>query len=399
MSSSRVSIVVPTVSAGEHIPPLLDSVAALNYPRELVETIVVDNRPTDASSRLLAERYPWAKELPQSENLGYAAAVNEGARAAGGELLALCNDDMRLDANWLRELVAAHDPAAGYHCAAGVILDWKGERVDFAGGFVNLHGFAGQEAFGEPIGSITIEEDRELPFACGGSMLIGRELFLELGGFDPVFFALLEDVDLGWRLRLAGHGVRLAAHARSFHRHGATTQTLLDAHERDFLFERNALVMLLKNVASANLPSFLAYALFLLGARAARSGRPDPPGLRAVDDVVGRLESVLRERDRVQGLRRRSDEELAALFGRPLLAAAADESYLAASALLVRLLRLDDLLPDEPGSRDETAELRQLLDAWRDRYGVGRSPLWHLRRAVAAALPEQLRRRRAHAPY
>jgi GT2 family glycosyltransferase len=374
--ASRVSIVVPTVSAEEHLPTLLDSVAALEYPRELVETIVVDNRPTDGSRRLLAEDYPWVRVLPQRENVGFAAAVNDGARAGSGELLALCNDDMRLDPGWLRELTAALDPAAGHHCVAGVILDWNGERVDFAGGFVNLHGFAGQEAFGEPVATARIDDRRELPFACGGSMLIERQLFLELGGFDPTFFALLEDVDLGWRLHLAGHGVRLAAEARSFHRHGSTTQTLLDEDERQFLFERNALLMVVKNVGDANLASFLAYALFLLTARASSEGTSSP-ALRAFNDVLGRFDELTRERARVQALRRRDDAEILSGFGRPFFTASGDEHTLEAAALVRRLLGLHELVGGS-GNADPTAEIRQLLE----QYGVGRGPWWHLRRSL-----------------
>lgn len=393
--SRTVTTVVVNFNGEEHLRACLGSIGALEYPSERLETILVDNASTDASVALVAREFPWVRVLEQGENLGFAEAVDVGARAGSGELLALCNNDMRVDRAWLRELARLYDPDAGYPCVAGLILDWEGERIDFAGGFVNLHAFAGQERFGEPLATAELEDGRELPFACGGSMLVDRQLFLELGGFDPSFFALLEDVDFGWRLRLAGHHARLVVGARSFHRHGATTRTLLDEQERLFLFERNALLMLLKNIGDENLPRFLAYALFLLAARAAADaagGGGTPPALRALDDVVGRLAEVLEERARVQSLRARSDAEVVALFGQPLLAVSTDESYLEASALLVRLLALDRIANVGQRLADPTLELRQLLDVWRDHYGVDRSAMWHLQRALAAGMPSWLRR-------
>jgi hypothetical protein len=170
--------------------------------------------------------------------------------------------------------------------------------------------------------------------------------------------------------------VRLAARARSFHRHGSTTQTLLDEDERQFLFERNALLMVVKNVGDANLASFLAYALFLLTARASSEGTSSP-ALRAFDDVVGRFDELTRERARVQALRRRDDAEILSGFGRPFFTASGDQHTLAAAALLRRLLGLHELVGGSDGA-DPTAEIRQLLE----QHGVGRSPWWHLRRSL-----------------
>jgi GT2 family glycosyltransferase len=361
-----VALVIPTYNGAGFLPECLDSVAALDYPRHLLETIVVDNGSTDGTAELLATRYPWVRVLRQGENLGFAAAVNVGAESSSAECLALANNDMRLDPAWLRELVAAYAPEEGYSCVGGLILSVDGARVDFAEGFVTFHGMAGQIGQGEAVEDVPLVDRRELLFACGGSLLVDRALFLELGGFDPAFFAYFEDVDLGWRLWLAGRKVRLAPRARSFHhRHG--TGLMVPRHQRVVLQERNALLMLVKNVDERDLYRLLAAALCLVSERARLSSLTDPrefefgvpvsgthrevpfkalAHLYGVAGFVAGLEDALARRERVQALRRRSDDEIFALFRRPFRPIYAEESYLEGSAALARAFGIVERFPD-----------------------------------------------------
>jgi len=361
-----VSLVIPSYNGAHFLAGCLDSVAALDYPRERLETIVVDNASTDGTAELLARDYPWVHVLRQDENCGFAGANNIGASAAGGECVAFANNDMRLDPAWLRELVAAYAPEEGYCCVAGLILNASGERVDFADGFVNFHGMAGQIGFGEPVEHVPVEDGRELFFACGGSMLVDRHAFLELGGFDESFFAYFEDVDLGWRLWLAGHKVRLASRARSFHHHHGTGARF-PMHQRVVLYERNALSMLVKNLEERNLYRFLAAALCLVSERGRLDSGTDPAEFafgapsagerrevplnslarfHAVSAFVEALDGAFARRAEIQALRRRSDVELFALFRRPFLPVYREEAYLAAAARLVRAFGILDQFPE-----------------------------------------------------
>jgi GT2 family glycosyltransferase len=396
MSAPSVAVVIPTYNGAEHLVACLESLAELRYAGD-VETIVVDNASTDGTRDLLARRFPNVRVVELDDNFGFGVAVNAGARASAAELVAFLNNDMRVAPGWLSELVAAYDPEAGYPCVAGVILDWEGERVDFVGGWINFHGAAGQEHYGEPVESVAIA-DRDVPFPCGGSMLIERRLFLELGGFDPAFFALVEDVDLGWRLWLAGHKVRLAAAARSLHRHSATTGSLSIA-ERNFLSERNALRMLIKNLDDRNVAPVLAASLFLLAERASLGD--SGPQLRAASAVLADLDAVMDERARVQEFRRRSDDEVFAVFGEPLVAVRSEDAYLEASARLGRAFGLETLFREGTGAfaggaPAATEPVGQALAKWRLEYGVGRPAFWHLRRTIWHALPLRLRRRLRH---
>jgi GT2 family glycosyltransferase len=116
---------------------------------------------------------------------------------------------------------------------------------------------------------------RPFLFACGGAMLIRRDLFLEVGGFDPDYFAYFEDVDLGWRLWLLGHRVVYAPRAVVYHRHHGSWQTVNDA-KKWLLAERNTLYTIVKNYEDDHLARILPAALLLILQRAFLDIRPDP---------------------------------------------------------------------------------------------------------------------------
>ena len=367
-----VTVLLVNHNGAHHLPPCLDSLAQLDYPRARVEVLVVDNASTDGSRELLRDDYPWVRLLALDENRGFAGGNNAGAAASGSDCIALLNTDMRVERSWLRRLVAAYDPAAGYACVAGVILDWDGERLDFAEGAVDYYGMGAQLGFGRALEDVEIPRDRDLLFACGGAMLIDRRVFLELGGFDETYFAYFEDVDLGWRLWLAGYRVRLADDARVLHRHhGATAGVPL--HQRRVLYERNALRTLVKNLDDLNLWPLLAAALLLLAERARAemgtqpeaydlfSGSSDETesvrregvaAVHAAADIAHELEGLLEARARVQALRTRTDDEIFELFRRPFLPLGGPSlASLEAMATVTHALRLDALFPRRRASR------------------------------------------------
>ena len=402
-----IALVIPTYNGASYVEACLDSVAALDYPRDRLETIVVDNGSTDGTSHLLSRRYPWVRGVALERNTGFAAACNAGARAATANCLALANNDMRLDPLWLRELVAAFDPPGGFPCVAGLILDATGDRVDFADAYVNFYGMGSQGGFGRALEDVEIVDRRELLFACGGSMLVDRALFLELGGFDETFFAYFEDVDFGWRLWLAGHRTRLAAGARSFHRHHGTAD-VFPQPQRTVLYDRNSLLMLAKNLDDANLHRVLAAALCLTAERALADsgadpsayvlGGPAPPDretvpanavarLNAVSQFVRLLDHALAERKRIQALRHRPDSEIFAQFRRPFWPLyRSEERYLETSILVAEAFGMAGLFD---GPRDDVEVLEAVRRA---RLEAPPPPSLTPARAAWSHVPEPIRR-------
>ena len=369
-SPPTVSVVLVNLDGAEHLPDCLDSLGAQDYPPDRLEVIVVDNGSTDGSLEMLAERYPGVRVLPQGRNTGFAPAVSEGVRAATGECVALLNNDMRADPGWVSALVAGYDPADGVVCVAGQILSWDGDEIDFVEGTVNFYGMGNQVAFGRRRTDVEVRDGADLLFACGGSMLVGRDVYLDTGGFDDGFFAYFEDIDFGWRLNLFGYTVRLAAGARSYHRLHGTSSRFPD-HQRMFLYERNSLRLIMKNYGDGLLPRVLAPAVLLTAKRAAArvalDGAPYRIGgdrepteevprlalahLHALLSVSDDLDELLAKRAAVQRRRCRTDDELGHLFVRPMQPVPDEPSYVDLQARLVALFELDRAFAQQRATR------------------------------------------------
>jgi GT2 family glycosyltransferase len=247
----KVTVAILSWNGRQHLETCLEALAAQQDPRVPWEILVLDNGSTDGTAAWMRERWGGDRRVRLIEspvNLGFCGGNNRLAREAEGDALALLNNDTRPEPGWLGSLVetlasAPPDVAA----VSGKIVDWKGERLDFGRGLMTFDGHAFQLDFRRPLKSARVPAaGEELPFACGGNLLVRRASFLEAGGFDESYFAYLEDVDLGWRLWSGGERVVFAPEAIVHHRSSATSD-LLGLYNRGFLFERNAFLTAYKN--------------------------------------------------------------------------------------------------------------------------------------------------------
>lgn len=259
-----VSIVVLNWNGKGHLADCLGSLLALDYPESKLEIVLCDNGSTDGSTDFVRERFPKVKLVVLDHNYGFAEGNNRAAKAASGEWVGFLNNDMWVEPSWLRSMLEPLDKQPQLACVASRIMNWDGSAIDFIGGGTSFHGHGFQVDHGEL--SSVHDVPRRLLFACGGAMLIRRELFLEVGGFDPAFFAFFEDVDLGWRLNILGHDVWYTPAATAFHRHHGTANRI-EPHQIGVLYERNALAMIYKCFDDENLAAALPAALLLVNER------------------------------------------------------------------------------------------------------------------------------------
>lgn len=261
-----VSVIVLNYNGKRFLQGCFNSlVETLNYPKERLQLIMVDNGSSDGSAEYMEANFPGVEIIRNSTNLGFAAGNNVGARQAKGQYLAFLNNDTRVHPDWLIELVRSVSREGDIVCAGGKILSWDGSKVDFVGGAMNFYGMGFQKDYGEPHSQGEWEE-KEILFACGGSMLIRRETFLECGSFDEDYFAYFEDVDFGWRLWVLGYRVVFSPGAITYHRHQGTAKHL-PREKRTLLYERNALYTIIKNYDEENLTKVLPVALLLIAKR------------------------------------------------------------------------------------------------------------------------------------
>ena len=228
-------------------------------------------------------------------------------------------------------------------CVASRILDWEGEHIDFNGSSLQYLGYALQRDIGALVTEVS--HDENLLFPCGGAMLIDREIFFKVGGFDEDYFAIYEDVDLGWRLWVVGYKVAFAPDSVVYHRGHGTFQVHQNEKMR-YLMHRNALLTILKNYEDETVHKILPLAVsmaikraillsgiekesFYFWGRARQRAEADDPAARfqvvdalnhlvSVDDVLESLPGVLEKRAKIQALRRRRDAEILELFVDPL---------------------------------------------------------------------------------
>ena len=245
---TSVSVVIVNYNGAAHLPLCLESLRRQTAPP--LEILVVDNNSSDGS-RLIVKRYTEALLVESGENLGFSRAANLGARAAKGEILALLNTDIELAPSFLEEGLRAMREGAVAAAASKILFFESRNVINGVGGGMNYLGYAWDRGLNE---TDTGQYDRpeEVFFASGGACFLRRELFLELGGFDPRFFMYHEDVDFCWRARLRGYRVITCPGAVVYHKYGATTRRELGWRQRELLGERHNLRSLLKNYELAH---------------------------------------------------------------------------------------------------------------------------------------------------
>jgi GT2 family glycosyltransferase len=332
-----VSVVILTALGATHLRECLDSLRQQTYPAELIEVVIVDNGSAEDPSEEVRARFPGARVLRNPTNIGFAAGNNQGAAESSGDYVAFLNDDTRVHPDWLRELVAtARRREAG--AVASYILDWSGTRVDFVDGAINFQGKGFQLEY-DTAANNPPPEEKPLLFACGCALLIDRAVFNTAGGWDEGAFAYYEDVELGWRLHVQGHGVWLAPGAVVYHKHHGTSGRWPEP-PRLRLYERNSLRNLFCLLEQASLGRALSAALLLAADRALLETGLSRAADTRPESLYRRLKSAGRAALRARGISRSIPiaQGLARIWQRGVFSFGTDVVRLAASESRTRRL-------------------------------------------------------------
>ena len=300
---TTASVVLVTHNSEAHIEASLR--ALTRDPDGPSEIVVIDNGSVDGTVDIVEEF--GVKCVRLEENYGFPYGCNLGASLTSGSVVAFVNPDTEPHPGWLSPLVATlDDPTVG---AAMPVLDltYKPGHYFTSGSALTYLGFAWSTDTGEPIPPDL--EPAVVPFPSGAAFAIRREVFETLDGFRDEYFLYLEDVDLGWRLRLMGLKTlqvpeSRVSHDYEFERHAA----------KMYYLERNRLRMVWANYEKRTLailaPALVAAELGVVAAAIRHRWLPDK--LRS---WLGfwRLRGLLHvEVRRSQAIRRVSDGEIIA---------------------------------------------------------------------------------------
>jgi hypothetical protein len=259
----RVSIIILNYNGRKNLGKLLEdcleSVLKTNYPN--FEVLFVDNGSTDNSVEFIKRKFGRNRKLrivQNGENFGFAEGNNRGIRNARGKYIALLNNDTKVEAEWLRELVKAiQSLEVGAAQSKLLKMDNPG-LLDCAGGFIDYYGYVYERGRGQE--AHKFNETDKIFFAKAAGLIVKREVLERVGLFDPEMFMYYEGTDLCWRIWLSGYNVVFAPASIVYHASGSTTSTLQE-YIPLYYYTRNKMFGLLKNYNAKNIlkamPAFL----------------------------------------------------------------------------------------------------------------------------------------------
>ena len=217
------------------------------------KVIVADNASTDDSLAYLKTNFPQVECLLLEQNFGFAKGYNEALKKVTADYYVLLNSDVEVSAGWLQPIIELmeedHQIAA---CQPKVLAYNQKHAFEYdgaAGGWIDAYGypFARGRVFE------VCEEDRgqynkaqEIFWATGAAMVVKSRVYHQLNGFDDYFFAHMEEIDLCWRMQLAGYKIVCCPQSVVYHVGGGTLPK--GASRKTFLNYRNNQIMLAKNL-------------------------------------------------------------------------------------------------------------------------------------------------------
>lgn len=350
-----VSVIVPNFNGRDYLDECLKSIFSAKYPHEKLEVIVVDNASNDGSVDFIKKEFTDVRVIANDKNMGFAPAINIGAKSSGGECLVVMNNDLRVHDDWLVELVAAISSGSEVGCAGSLVLNWDGDKIDFAGGVVNFEGKGFQIGYGENtddyLSKLSSSPYPRYLFVNGSSFIVRRSLFDEVGGMDEDFFAYYDDIDFGWRIWLAGCCVVLAPKSVVYHRHHGTSDKFSHPKIR-YLMEKNSLSAIYKNYSDENIGRVMFAALLNIVNRIVHDRRGEVKdflidteekgnekdksyqltaeefsSLAAISGFLQNLSREMEKRDNIQASRRRDDGFIFSLFKAEHASISPDKRY------------------------------------------------------------------------
>jgi len=221
-NNDRIAVIVVNFNSGDMLSQCLRAV----YSQSLrpARVIIVDNASTDGSVDIAEILFPDFEFIRLDRNTGFAAANNHAAYlAADFEWLALLNPDAYAAPDWLESMIVAACKNPDFNVFGScMFISNSPSRLDGVGDIYHASGLAWREGHGHRVAKGSIES-REIFSPCAAAALYRREAFTSVGGLDQDFFCYFEDVDLGFRLRLAGHRCLLVPDAVAYHVGSATT--------------------------------------------------------------------------------------------------------------------------------------------------------------------------------
>lgn len=224
MISMKVSVVTPNYNGKDFLYAYFESL--IKNSNEIGEVIIVDNGSRDGSQEFI-RNYREKVDFPivlieNSQNLGFAEAVNQGISKARYDYIFSLNNDTVVEKSAILELLNLLNTEERIFSVSSKMVQFNNpELIDDAGDDYTLLAYTKKRGNNQNLNKFI--EVSEVFSSCAGAALYRKDLLEELGGFDSEFFAYMEDVDLGYRARINGYKNLFCPNAIVYHMGSATT--------------------------------------------------------------------------------------------------------------------------------------------------------------------------------
>ncbi len=303
--SELVSIIVVTYNNKLNISKYLESISNLDYAN--FELIIVDNCSTDGTRQFLAESKILDtltnKIILNSSNFGYNLGNMEGIRNSKGDIIAIINPDIILEKEWLRNIVNYLNEDSRRVIVSGRLLN-SDKTIQTTGGLLDIYGAVSQRKQNEKQGF----------FYHTGAAFVFRKKILEKINLDPNLFMYYDDVDLAWQARLLGYRIDYCNNASAIH--GNDTSQKKIPISKFYNIAKNRMYVCSKNYSlNRRIRRMTKIFFFIFADSIYYSSKFKSPKyffafLRATAWNISNFKRIKHERDKIQRIRKVSDEEI-----------------------------------------------------------------------------------------
>ncbi len=243
----KVTIIIPNYNGVHFMEPCLAALKRQKY--QNFDLLVVDNGSTDGSEEWLkAHRMP---SIFLAENTGFSGAVNMGIQAAKTPYVILLNNDTEPEPEYVGSMVKAIEASPRiFSVSPKMIQMYHKDLMDDAGDMYSIMGWAYQRGVGQEVERY--DRPCHVFSACAGAAIYRRKVFDEIGLFDEMHFAYLEDIDVGYRAKIAGYYNRYCPDAVVYHVGSGTSGSKYNAFKVR-LAARNNVYLNYKNMPTLQL--------------------------------------------------------------------------------------------------------------------------------------------------
>lgn len=237
---------------------------------EKYDVVVIDHASTEDTSRYIKEKFPTVHLITLTENHGFAWGYAEGLKRISAKYYVLLSSDFEVTDNWLMPLQNKMESDKQISALQPIIRYYKDrpyfEYAGAAGGFMDKFGylFCRGRIFDTLEKDVNqYNDDIEIFWASGGCLMVRSDIYHELGGLDPDFYAHMEEVDLCWRMKNAGYKVGVVTESKVFHVGGSIIS--YGSPQKTFYNFRNSYWLFCKNETSSKLMWLIPIRLMLDG--------------------------------------------------------------------------------------------------------------------------------------